>query len=124
MEYQISLNAFLNWLVDTDRLIANPLAKVSSVETRGQQVRASRAFTDDELRRLFAVARHHLLGYQVLLDTGQRRSEVRSLVWGDLHLDGEKRGGITVKGACGEAGAAMERTRSGAMRRAAPREPS
>ncbi|MEZ5413277.1 MAG: site-specific integrase [Opitutaceae bacterium] len=86
-EYQISLNAFLNWLVSTDRLTVNPLARLESVETRGKQVRQCRAFTEDELKRLWSVAGKHKLAYQVLLYTGQRKSEVRALVWGDLHLD-------------------------------------
>ena len=86
-EYQISLNAFLNWLVKTDQLAANPLARLDTVETKGKQVREARAFTEDELRRLFAVAGKRKLAYQVLLYTGQRKSEVRALVWSDLHLD-------------------------------------
>jgi integrase len=80
-EYHISANAFLNWLVQTDRLLINPLAKVPHVETRGKQVQPSRAFTEDELRRLFAVAGRRRLARQMLLYTGQRKSEVRSLMW-------------------------------------------
>ncbi len=38
-EYQISLNAFLNWLVTLGRLTANPLARVDTVPTRGKEVR-------------------------------------------------------------------------------------
>ena len=86
-EFHLSANAFLNWLVQTDRLMMNPLAKVPHVETRGKQVRPSRAFTEDELRRLFAVAGRRRLAYQMLLYTGQRKSEVRALMWSDLHLD-------------------------------------
>ncbi len=86
-EYQLSASAFLNWLVETERLLVNPLAKVSHVEVRGKQVRPCRAFKEDELRRLFAVAGRRRLAYQMLLYTGQRKSEVRSLMWGDLHLD-------------------------------------
>jgi len=89
-EYQISLNAFLNWLVGIDRLRVNPLAKVETVETRGKQVREYRAFTDEELARLFAIAGKRLLAYQTLLYTGQRKSEVRALVWGDLQLEGDR----------------------------------
>jgi len=85
-EYQISINAFLNWLVQTDRLETNPLAKIDGVETRGRQVRESRAFTQDELVSLFKVAGRRRLAYQTLLYTGQRKSEIRALVWGDLHL--------------------------------------
>lgn len=86
-EFHLSANAFLNWLVRTDRLMVNPLAKVPHVETRGKQVRPCRAFTEDELRRLFAVAGRRRLAYQMLLYTGQRKSEVRALMWSDVHLD-------------------------------------
>jgi len=86
-EYQVSLNAFLNWLVRTDRLAANPLARVGAVETRGREVRRYRAFTEEEMTKLFAVAGKRQQAYQVLLYTGQRKSEVKALVWGDLHLD-------------------------------------
>jgi hypothetical protein len=37
---------------------------------------------------LLAVAGKRRLAYLTLLYTGQRKSEVRALVWGDLHLDG------------------------------------
>ena len=86
-EYQTSAAAFLNWLVRVDRLATNPLAKIDKIDARGKQVREPRAFTEDELRRLFAVAGRRLPAYLVLLYTGQRKEEVRSLVWGDLHLD-------------------------------------
>jgi integrase len=86
-EYQLSASAFLNWLVETDRLLVNPLAKVSHVEIRGKQVRPCRAFTEDELRRLFSIAGKRRLAYQMLLYTGQRKSEVQALMWSDLHLE-------------------------------------
>lgn len=86
-EYQFSANAFLNWLVRIDRLPVNPLAKVDMIDVRGKQVRASRTYTEDELGRLFSVAGKYAIGYQVLLDTARRWSEVYALVWGDLHLD-------------------------------------
>jgi len=86
-EFHLSANAFLNWLVQTDRLMLNPLVKVPHVETRGKQVRPCRAFTEDELQRLFAIAGRRRIAYQMLLYTGQRKSEVRSLMWADLHLD-------------------------------------
>jgi len=89
-EFHLSANAFLNWLIQTDRLMMNPLAKVPHVETRGKQVRPCRAFTEDELQRLFAIAGRRRLAYQMLLYTGQRKSEVRSLMWADLHLNEAK----------------------------------
>jgi len=89
-EYQVSLNAFLNWLVDSEQLTRNPLARVAAVETRGKQVREYRAFNAEELTRLFANAGERRLAYQTLLYTGQRKSEVNALVWDDLHLDSDK----------------------------------
>lgn len=55
------------------RLESNPLAKVEQIDTRGKQVRESRAFTEDELKRLFAVAGRRLPAYLALLYTGMRR---------------------------------------------------
>lgn len=86
-EYQVSAFAFLNWLVRMDRLPANPISKVDRIDTRGKQVREPRAFTEDELRRLLANAGRRLPAYLMLLYTGQRKEEVRALVWGDLHLE-------------------------------------
>ena len=86
-EYQVSANAFLNWLVRIDRLPVNPLAKVDMIDVRGKQVRASRTYTEVELARLFAAAGRYALGYRVLLYTARRWSEVHALVWCDLHLE-------------------------------------
>jgi integrase len=86
-EYQVSVNAFLNWLVKTEQLPRNPLALVDMIDIRGKQVRSSRAFTEKEITRLLAVADYRRLAYLLLLYTGQRKSEVYNLVWGDVHLD-------------------------------------
>lgn len=85
-EYQVSLNAFLNWLVDTERLERNPLKRVPMPETRGKSVRPSRAFTLDELRALFEASGDNSLFYQTLAYTGQRYSEIAALAWSDLSL--------------------------------------
>ena len=87
-EYQAAIVAWLNWLVRLDRLAVNPLGKLPTVSTKGKQVRVARAFTAAELGLLFAVPARRLV-YLVLAYTGQRRAEVRSLVWGDLRLDEE-----------------------------------
>ncbi len=89
-EYQASVNAFFNWLEKQGRIARNPLDGVAMVETRGKQVRESRAFTADELRRLFKAAPARALVYQTIFYTGARKEEVRALVWGDLHLDDAK----------------------------------
>jgi len=83
------LNAFLNWLVDTERLERNPLKRVPFPETRGKSVRPSRALTLDELRALFNASGDNALFYQTLVYTGQRYSEIAALVWGDVVLGKE-----------------------------------
>jgi integrase len=88
-EYQLSARAFLNWLMRIERLARNPLAKLDLVSARGREVRPYRAYTDDELRALFALEGERTLFYETLLYTGARKSEVASLVWRDLALKTE-----------------------------------
>ena len=88
-EYQVSACAFLNWLVATERLAKNALAKLDKPDTRGKQVRQSRYYTQEEFAQLLGVAGHYALGYQFLLYTGCRWSETYAVVWSDLHLDCE-----------------------------------
>jgi len=89
-EYQTSACAFFNWLLNTDCITSNPLGRIDMIEIRGKQVRESRSFTEEELQRLFNMAGYRLPAYLLLLYTGQRKEEVRSLVWDDLHLDGPR----------------------------------
>jgi integrase len=89
-EYQVSACAFLNWLVRTEQLPRNPLAQLDKVETKGKQVRSARAFSPAELQKLLAVAGRRRIVYLTLLYTGQRKSEVKALVLGDLHLAGDR----------------------------------
>src|ERR1019366_6713424 len=88
-EYQVSLNAFANWLVRQGRLEANPLKGVCRVETRGKQVRAARPFTVEEFQRLVDVAGPRAVVYQTLLYTAQRMIEVYRLRWCDMRLEGD-----------------------------------
>lgn len=86
-EYQAAFNMLLNWLLRLDRIARNPLAKVPQVETRGKQVRATRAFTPEELARLLlAVPADRRHAYSFLAYTGCRLGEAKSLVWGDANL--------------------------------------
>jgi len=86
-DYQTSMMAFLNWLVRLDRLPRNPLEKVDRISIKGKQVRPVRAFTDDEIRRLLAVAGPRRFAYLFLLYTGLRKGSVKKLVMSDLHLE-------------------------------------
>lgn len=83
-EYQVSAVAFLNWLVRTEQLPRNPLARLESVETRGKQVRASRSLRSDEIERLLATCGDRRPLYLAMLYTGMRRGEAKTLVWSDV----------------------------------------
>jgi integrase len=85
-EYQLSVRAFLNWLVRLEMLSQNPLSKLKLVSSRGREVRPYRAYTDDELRSLFALPGERTLFYETLFYSGGRKAEVASLVWRDLTL--------------------------------------
>jgi integrase len=85
-EYQISINAFLNHLVEVERLERNPLGKIPLIKTRGKEVRPPRAYTETELKALFSVQTGRAQFYRVLFYMGARKGEVASLVWGDLEL--------------------------------------
>jgi integrase len=87
-EYQVSMNAFLRWLIATKQLLANPLAGVAMIDTRGREVRRRRALTKEEIERLLAVAGKRRLSYLFLLYTGFRFREAWGMRWCDLELDG------------------------------------
>lgn len=86
-EYQISLGAFLNWLVSNEQLDRNPLKRIKMPDTRGREVRRRRALTVEELRRLLAVSEHRRFAYLFLIHTGARYREGWRLLWRNVHLD-------------------------------------
>ena len=87
-EYQVSLNAFFAWLIVSDRVVKNPLAKVPSIETRGETVHNRRAFSPAELGRLLTACKpHHRLPYLFILYTGLRFREAWGVTWADIDLD-------------------------------------
>lgn len=88
--YLETMKRFLNWLVDNDRLAANPLQKVKGCDTRGQQRRKRRALTADECRALLAVAGPRRIVYLAVLQTGLRRGEIAAVKWADFQLDGPR----------------------------------
>lgn len=81
------MNGLLNWMIAQQRLVANPLQTVKTVETRGREQRKRRASTQDELNRLLAVAGLRRPAYVVAVFTGLRRAEMEQLVWADVFLD-------------------------------------
>jgi integrase len=89
-EYLGSVSSLLNWMEKHERIARNPLQHVQKVQTNGRQVRPRRAFTDDEMQRLLAVAGPRKVVYLTAAYTGLRRSEMAALERDDLHLEGEK----------------------------------
>ena len=96
-EYQISLGAFLNHLVTVERLESNPIGKINHVPTRGKERNPSRGYSEQELRSLFACAGDRAMFYLALFYTAGRKSEVGSLVWGDLTLTEDDKAGAVFR---------------------------
>ena len=79
--------AFFNW-VDRSYEIPNPLKRVEMLAVPVRYPQGPRAFTEDELEKLFAVARpKRRLFYRLLAFSGLRRKEAKQLRWSDVHLD-------------------------------------
>ena len=83
-------SAFCNWMMRQRRMEGNPLKYVERIRKRGHEVLKRRAFTDEEMRRLLAVAGHRKVVYLSAVSTGLRRSELEALQWGDVDLDSAK----------------------------------
>jgi integrase len=78
---------FFNWLVKLGRAGSNPLRAVEKAKTKDGKADEVRAFSDDEILRLLAVAGERKAVYLMAVHTGLRRSELAALKWTDLHLD-------------------------------------
>lgn len=55
--YRAAIIAFCNWCVETDRLTANPLARLGSADEHCDRRKTRRALTEVELGQLFTAAR-------------------------------------------------------------------
>jgi integrase len=86
-EYQTGASSLFAWMERNDRLESNPLRRVGKVERKGHEKVRRRSFTNEEMRRLLAVAGQFALGYLAAVNTGLRRKELRLVQWGDVHLD-------------------------------------
>jgi integrase len=87
-DYLAQAKAFVRWCIRTRRLAGNPLEGVDRISYERENDKA--ALTPEQAGCLLAVARHHRLLYLTALRTGLRRSELRALQWGDVHLDGPR----------------------------------
>jgi integrase len=87
-DYLAGMCGFFTWLERHGRVTYNPLKAVVKVETRGQERRLRRAYTDEEASRLIAIgAEKRGIVYLMAAYTGLRRGELSSLQWADLELE-------------------------------------
>jgi len=76
---------FLNWITKQEKLLVNPLAKVSKLREKGRETRVRRAFSDSELKRLLAASTpYRTIAYLTAARTGLRLGELASLKWADI----------------------------------------
>ena len=54
--YRAAIIAFCNWCVETDRMAANPLARLCKADEHADTRKQRRALTEEELKRLFRTA--------------------------------------------------------------------
>lgn len=88
--YRNVCHAMGEWAVKVARTLdRNPVAFIPQRETAGDTRKVRRALLPDEALRLLEVAPARRVFYSVQMWTGLRVSEVGSLEWRDLHLEGE-----------------------------------
>ena len=88
--YLSEARSFLNWLIKSERILANPLSKVSKVEEKGRATRVRRAFSDAELKALLKVApAYRSIAYLTAARSGLRHGELAKLKWADVVFDSE-----------------------------------
>jgi integrase len=73
--YLQAVNGFANWCVDTERLVANPIARVQRADEHAGRRRQPRALTTDELHRLLDAARRRPLAEALLFNRGWRKHQ-------------------------------------------------
>lgn len=84
--YLARIKTFVHWLRDNHRITADPLAGLKMAkETFGHR----RGLTDQEIAALLKSPADRARFYRLLLLTGLRKTEAASLLWGDLHLNGQ-----------------------------------
>lgn len=69
----IAIRSFLNWAIRVDRLRINPLVGIPLANERADRRRVRRAFTEDELARLFAVAEERPVAEARIVRRGPRK---------------------------------------------------
>ncbi len=91
-EYLTSLRAFMNWLKSLGVIEKDPLEFVPKGETRGNEQKKRREWTDGEMEAFMERGKppqrkDYRLGVWLLRWTGLRKNELTSLRWGDVFLE-------------------------------------
>jgi integrase len=73
--YVNALKWFSNWCVDTERLVASPVARISRLDENADRRRQPRALTPDELTHLLDAARRRPLAEALLFNRGWRKGQ-------------------------------------------------
>ena len=87
-DYLASAKGFCRWCIENRRLAGNPLVSVRKTASDRDGGNDKAALTVSQASALIEASPRHGLLYLVAVRTGLRRSELRDLQWGDLHLDG------------------------------------
>ncbi len=98
-DYLQSLKQFCKWL-DVNNIIAdNPIARLTPIPLNSENTSPRRALSENELTKLLATVRkasdtvqglngeERYLVYQLILQTGLRHNEVRTLLYGDFDFE-------------------------------------
>ncbi len=86
-----AMRVFLNWAERTYQT-PNPLKHLQKLRVPQPSSDGPRAFTEDELSRLYAAAPRRRFFYRLLALTGLRHKEASRLIWADVRLDGDNPG--------------------------------
>jgi len=73
--YLCAIRWFLNWAIDNERLLANPLARIPLADEKADRRRQPRALTGDEIVRLLEAARRRPLAQAQLYPRGWRKGQ-------------------------------------------------
>lgn len=85
-QYLECARSLFNWMMP-HRITSNPLSSVEKIDERGKQRRKRRAYLDEQLQQVLAVAGEWRVGYLAAVHTGLRRSELMAMEWRNFELD-------------------------------------
>ena len=73
--FTIAAKSFLNWAVETERIVTNPLTRIARADEKADRRRQPRALTESELVRLLDAARRRPLDEAMRFNRGWRKNQ-------------------------------------------------